>query len=390
MAEVLLVIVEGPNAGREFDVSGGVIVGRDDSAGVVIDDPEASRKHASLASEGTGLKVEDLGSTNGTFVNEERLSGPRTVAAGDRVRIGTTIFEVRAVTQATQVRSAIPDEPEVSQATRVGGTAIPEPTAPAPEPSAPAPEPTAPAPEPTAPAPQPVATGAPGGGQSPGFPPLGESVGAPPPAAPPPGQPPVAYGQAAPVPGGYPVDFEVDYPSAGISRWRPFFQSILAIPHFFALAFVGLGAYFVFIYVWFAILFTRRYPDGAFRFIEGVLRWAQRVNVFTYLMTERYPPFTTQDDPSYPVRLRVRYPEAGISRWRPFLQGILAIPHLIVLWFVAIGALFAFIYAWFAILFTRNYPTGAFEFIAGSMRWGARVNAYILLMTEDYPPFALN
>jgi hypothetical protein len=188
---------------------------------------------------------------------------------------------------------------------------------------------------------------------------------------------------------GYPAELEVDYPSEGIARWRCFLQGFLLIPHFFVLWFVVVGAYLAFIYAWFAILFTRRYPPGAFNFITGVLRWGTRVGVFSYLMTERYPPFSTTEDPSYPVRTRFAYPEGGIARWRPFFQAILALPHVIVLAFVGIGVAFAMIYAWFAILFTRRFPPGVFEFVSGVLRWSMRVNAYTLLTTEQYPPFSL-
>jgi len=387
VAEVELVIVDGPGAGLEFELSGALVVGRDENAGVVIEDPEASRRHASFSLEGDSVMVEDLGSTNGTFVNGERLSAAHTLTEGDRVRIGTTILEVRRhEVQATQVRSAIPDLPEepAPQATR------PAPIQPEPEPEA-VPQPTAAAPVQQPPSPSEQAP--------PAFPPPGgpTSSGPPPGAPPPPGlggpampQSPAPFAAAgSPAVSGYPAELEIDYPAQGIARWRPLLQGFLAIPHFFALAFVAIGAYFAFIYVWFAILFTGRYPPGAFSFLEGVMRWSQRVTGYTYLMTERYPAFSTDEDPSYPIRFRVRYPEGGIARWRVFLQGIMALPHAIVLWFVGIGAFFAYLFAWFSILFTGNYPPGAFEFLVGAQRWNARVGAYMFLMTEEYPPFAL-
>lgn len=196
------------------------------------------------------------------------------------------------------------------------------------------------------------------------------------------------YGGGGLPAGAYPINLELDYPQAGISRWRPFFQGLLAIPHYFVLFFVLIGVYFGFIVTWFSILFTRRYPQGLFNFTAGALRWMNRVNGYTYLMTEEYPPFTLDEAP-YPIRTQFQYPEAGISRWRVFLQGIMAIPHIIVLYFLAIAAYIAFIVAWFSILFTRNYPPGVFNFIGGVLRWQTRVGGYYLLMTEEYPPFSL-
>jgi hypothetical protein len=443
VAELQLVIVEGPDSGREFDLAGAIVIGRDASAGIVIDDAEASRRHASFAAEGASATVEDLGSTNGTFVNGERLSGSRALSAGDRIRIGTTVLELRSLVQATRIGTVIPDEPEDDfQATRVGGTAIPDlgagpppvtpgepgpPTEPMPPtgpPATQAPPPHTPEPVGSAGAPGPPPSGPPGGAPPPGGPPggappppSGPPAGGPPPppsfpppGGPPPepgpppsgfpppqapggfaqpGQPPAPYGQAAVAVGSFPVEYEADYPAGGIARWRPFFQWVLLIPHFFGLFFALIAAYLLFIVAWFSIVFTRQYPRGIFDFIGGTLRWAQRVNGFSYLMTEQYPPFSTADDPNYPIRVRFRYPENGIARWRPFLQYIMAIPHLIALYFVGIGVFVAYIIAWFSIVFTRTYPPGIFNFVAGSQRWSTRVAAYVMLMTEEYPPFGL-
>ena len=153
----------------------------------------------------------------------------------------------------------------------------------------------------------------------------------------------------------------------------------------FALA---IGAFFVVICAWFAILFTGRYPPGIFNFLVGTLRWATRVNGYTYLMTEQYPPFSLEDVP-YPIRVRVAYPEGGIANWRALVHYFMALPHIFVLYFLWFGAFVALIGAWFSILFTRNYPPGIFNFVNGVQRWSLRVQAFVLLMTEQYPPFSL-
>jgi hypothetical protein len=77
-----------------------------------------------------------------------------------------------------------------------------------------------------------------------------------------------------------------------LNRWLPLVKWLLAIPHYFVLFFLSIAAFFVMIYVWFAVLFTGRYPRGAFDFIEGVLRWANRVSGYMFtLVTDAYPPF---------------------------------------------------------------------------------------------------
>ena len=87
----------------------------------------------------------------------------------------------------------------------------------------------------------------------------------------------------------------LDYPDvtgAELNRWLPLVKWFLAIPHFFVLVFLGIASFFVLIYVWFAILFTGRYPRGAFEFVEGTMRWANRVSGYAFtLVTDVYPPF---------------------------------------------------------------------------------------------------
>jgi hypothetical protein len=217
--------------------------------------------------------------------------------------------------------------------------------------------------------------------------------GTPPPApyAPEPGAAtPTATAVTVPNPSGppsppYPVQLEISYPEE-LNRWLPFVKLLLAIPHFIALTFVGLGAFFVWIYAWWAVLLTGRYPPGAFNYLTGVLRWGARVSAYIYLMTDAYPPFSLEDDPNYPVRLAIEYPER-IARWRPLIQGLLGYPALIGAAVLGLVAGFAQFIAWFAIVFTKRYPRGLFEMVTAYLRWNARVNAYILFMTEKYPPF---
>ena len=118
--------------------------------------------------------------------------------------------------------------------------------------------------------------------------------------------------------------FEISYPSE-LNRWLPLVKWLLVIPHFIALFFVGIGAFFVAIYAFFAVLFTGRWPRGAFDFLVGTFRWTYRVAAYFHLMVDEYPPFSLADDPNYPVRLNVDYPER-IDNWRPLVQWILGDP----------------------------------------------------------------
>ncbi len=90
------------------------------------------------------------------------------------------------------------------------------------------------------------------------------------------------------------VRLDYPYPDAArdLNRWLPLVKWLLAIPHYIVLFFLEIAAFFVVIVAWFAILFTGRYPQGMFEFVEGVFRWHNRVAAYAFtLVTDKYPPF---------------------------------------------------------------------------------------------------
>jgi hypothetical protein len=117
----------------------------------------------------------------------------------------------------------------------------------------------------------------------------------------------------------------------------------------------------------------------------GLMRWDVRATAYVYLLRDEYPPFGSGP---YPVTFDVDYPEQS-NRWSVALRLILAIPQLIVLVFVLLAWLVTVVIAWFAILFTGRYPEGLFRFGVGVQRWTLRVQAYLFLMRDEYPPFSL-
>jgi hypothetical protein len=91
------------------------------------------------------------------------------------------------------------------------------------------------------------------------------------------------------------VALDIPYPDAKreLNRWLPLVKWFLAIPHYIALFFLYLATIVLVIGAWFAILFTGRYPRGIFDFVEGVIRWHNRVVGYAFiLVTDRYPPFS--------------------------------------------------------------------------------------------------
>lgn len=137
------------------------------------------------------------------------------------------------------------------------------------------------------------------------------------------------------------------------------------------------------------ILFRQSYPRWWFDFARELTRFEARVGAYAALLTDTYP--STVDEQA--VHLEIDYPDAktGLNRWYPLFKWFLAIPHYIVLAFLSAGAVFAVLFAWFAILFTGKYPRGLFDYVVGVGRWQLRVAAYaFLLVTDTYPPFSLS
>ena len=136
------------------------------------------------------------------------------------------------------------------------------------------------------------------------------------------------------------------------------------------------------------ILFREKYPRWWFDWNLELTRFSSRVALYAALLDDRYP----STDEQQSLRLDVPYPDAPreLNRWLPLVKWFLAIPHYIVLLFLAIAVVVVTIIAWFAILFTGKYPEGLFRFVVGVGRWGYRVQAYAFLLTTDrYPPFGL-
>lgn len=136
------------------------------------------------------------------------------------------------------------------------------------------------------------------------------------------------------------------------------------------------------------ILFRQKYPRWWFDFVLQLTRFETRVIVYLAMMSDRYP---STDEEQY-VSLEMDYPDAkaDLNRWMPLVKWALALPHYIVLAFLLVGAVFAGLFAWFAIVFTGKYPRGLFDYLEGVMRWALRVEAYALfLVTDEYPPFSM-
>ena len=203
----------------------------------------------------------------------------------------------------------------------------------------------------------------------------------------------------------YPVSFSAAYPDRPLNRLTTALRVFTVIPIAIVLGSIAGysnqyeasgesatvvigGTGLLFVPPLLMILFRQKYPRWWFDWNLELLRFTNRVGVYMALMEDRYP---STDEHQY-VSLEMPYPDAreGLNRWLPLVKWFLAIPHVIVLAFLYLGALIVVIVAWFAILFTGRYPRGLFDYVEGVIRWHNRVVGYALvLVTDEYPPFRL-
>ncbi len=209
-------------------------------------------------------------------------------------------------------------------------------------------------------------------------------------------------------PRGYPLRLGASI-DPDLGRWMWLGKWFLAIPHLFVLAFLWVAAGVLTVLAGFAIVFTGTYPRSIFEFNVGVLRWTWRVDFYAFnvLATDRYPPFSLEPDPTYPADLSVDYPES-LSRGLVLVKSwLLALPQLLIAavfvgipfwipldlpWSVAAGGLLGLLtlVAMVVLVFSGRYPPSLFDLIMGLNRWAYRVLAYVMLMTDEYPPFRLD
>jgi pSer/pThr/pTyr-binding forkhead associated (FHA) protein len=108
MADYVLEIVEGPEAGRQIPLAGPVVIGRDPSAGVGLQQDELlSRQHVRLTPEADGVRVEDLDSRNGTFVDGDQIFSPAHLAPGGQLLLGVTVLQLELAPEVARGQTSV-------------------------------------------------------------------------------------------------------------------------------------------------------------------------------------------------------------------------------------------------------------------------------------------
>jgi hypothetical protein len=184
----------------------------------------------------------------------------------------------------------------------------------------------------------------------------------------------------------YPVAFQADYTERR-SRLTAFFRLIMVIPVAIVLYVYGIIASIAILIAWFAIVLTAHFPKGLYDFVAGYLRFLTRVTAYAALLCDPYPPFGGGADAAYPVRVEFSGPLERYSRLKTFFRLILAIPLMILRYVMGLLLEVGAIGAWFVIVITGKMPRGLFDLMVLANSYTARSDAYLLLLTETYPPF---
>jgi len=194
------------------------------------------------------------------------------------------------------------------------------------------------------------------------------------------------------MPAPYPLQLEFDA-DRHITRWRPLVQWLLAIPHLMIAWALRTLRQVLTLISFFTVLFTERIPRPIFDAIVMTYRYEWRAISYALFLHEDYPPFdfdlSADDDGVEPhTSVRLARPE-HLNRWKPLYKWFLAIPQYVVVTGLFIGAVLAVIAGLFGVLFTGEYPLGIRDFLVKAYRYALRVEAYVGLLTDEYPPFRL-
>ena len=188
----------------------------------------------------------------------------------------------------------------------------------------------------------------------------------------------------------YPAWFDVEYREP-LSRATTFFRLVMLVPLYILASILGYGVLSFLLTARIAIFWRRKHPVWMYSALAGYTAWQARGLSYALLLTDEFPSLSTE--PGSAVTLGFDVPQAGsYGRWRGLLwRWMLCLPHFIALGFLfnVVVPILTFV-AWFAILFTGRYPRAFFNFVEGMVRWTFRVNSYLFLLNDRFPPYALS
>jgi len=186
------------------------------------------------------------------------------------------------------------------------------------------------------------------------------------------------------------VDLDTD---TRIARWRPLVQWLLVIPHLVVTHVLSTLRCILTAVSLVTVVFTKRIPRSVFDAIAMTYRYEWRTVSYALFLHQDYPPFdftpAAHDDGRQPSgQLTIQYPEQ-LNRWKPAYKWFLAIPHYAVCLALAVASVVTVMAGAIAVVATGRYPQRARRFLVAAYRYALRVQAYVGLLTDQYPPFRL-
>jgi hypothetical protein len=182
----------------------------------------------------------------------------------------------------------------------------------------------------------------------------------------------------------HPVHFDADY-EIERNRLTTFFRLIIAIPWIIWLYIYGIVALVAAFFAWFALLFTKRYPESLYKFVAGYIELSGKVAGFTVLATDELPPFMPTGEDDYPVHITVAPRQAEYRRSRTFFKLLLVFPQQVLAYGLAFIIQGAAMITWFRVLVTGKQSATMHDAIRVSLAYVVRSHAFLLMLTETHP-----
>lgn len=180
-----------------------------------------------------------------------------------------------------------------------------------------------------------------------------------------------------------PIRFDADY-TEDRNRLTVFFRWIVAIPWFIWIALYGTVAFLAAICAWFALMFTKRYPQSLYDFVAGYVEVSAQIGGWAMLITDEWPPFTPQPT-AYPIRVEVAPQQVEYRRPQTFFKYLLSFPQQLILYALSYLWMAASFVAWWRILFTGKQSATMHDAMRMSLAYSTRAGAFLLLLTEIHP-----
>lgn len=188
----------------------------------------------------------------------------------------------------------------------------------------------------------------------------------------------------------YPIGYDVTPQLTGRNRVTALFRVLLAIPHLIIVQAFGYVMEVISVISWLAIVITGKMPQGLWTFGVGYMRWKTRAYAYVLLHRDEYPPFSMDEDPSYPASYIAGAFPTERNRLTVLLRLIWMIPIAIYAAIIGFIAAILYLIMWLLIIITGAAPAGLYNFTVGALRIGTRLEAYMLLLTDEYPPFSMD